>query len=665
MEVEAKFCIPNEQVFERLLEAPALASYSLGSAVSSGLHDTYLDTPTRAILAGGYACRLRRDGDHLLLTLKGLGGATAGIHRRLEYEIELPGPLPIADWPGGAARDLAIRLAGSQPLVPLFALDHIRHDRPVMAGEVEVAQLSLDRVRVYYHELPEPADTYLEVEAELLPGGREEDLAALAAALGREWELPAENRSKFERALALLDDREAFAPPEPDDEPSSQRLEPDERAIIERLAAGREVLARRARLLLALDDGLSRREALERSGLSPRRARHWLLTFRQQRLGVFPRRVLAAATEDSPGGPAAPGVDALPDAAAVELPAAQLEPSSLQAAEVPRIELLRFPGLAADDPMSEAGRKTFRFHFSRMLYNEPGTRLGQDPEALHDMRVATRRMRAAFRIFGPYYDPEVAVPIERGLRQTGRMLGAVRDLDVFRDKVQTYLDSLSEPQRGGLAPLLEVLETRRSAARDEMCTYLDGKKYARLRDRLAEFVETEGLAALPPAWDGPEPLPYRVRHVAPVAIYERLAAVRAFDEWVTIPSPPVGRLHALRIAAKRLRYAMEFFREVLAPSAKGAIADVVALQDHLGDLQDAVVASAILRDFLMWGTWGHDPAHSSLPDPEAPVIAPGVAAYLAVKQSELQQLLDTFPALWERFRGTDFGCRIAAAVSDL
>ncbi len=50
--------------------------------------------------------------------------------------------------------------------------------------------------------------------------------------------------------------------------------------------------------------------------------------------------------------------------------------------------------------MSEAGRKTFRFHFRRMVYNEPGTRLGEDIEAMHDMRVATRRMRAAFRVFG-------------------------------------------------------------------------------------------------------------------------------------------------------------------------------------------------------------------------------------------------------------------------
>ena len=59
----------------------------------------------------------------------------------------------------------------------------------------------------------------------------------------------------------------------------------------------------------------------------------------------------------------------------------------------------RKPGLKIDDTMAEGARKTLYFHFRRMLYHEPGTRLGQDIEELHDMRVATRRMRAAIRVF--------------------------------------------------------------------------------------------------------------------------------------------------------------------------------------------------------------------------------------------------------------------------
>ncbi len=315
--------------------------------------------------------------------------------------------------------------------------------------------------------------------------------------------------------------------------------------------------------------------------------------------------------------------------------------------------------------MSEAGRKVLRFHWRRMLFHEPGTRLGQDIEALHDMRVATRRMRAAFRIFGDYYEPQVTAPLLKGLRRTGRVLGAVRDLDVFRARVQAYLDTLPEAQRGSLDRFLAVLEEQRDAARRAMLAYLDGGKYARFRERFTEFVETEGLGSRPITLDDGEPRPCRVRHVAPVTVYERLAAVRAYDEWVSIPNPPLTRLHALRIACKQLRYTLEFLNELLGPETPALIEEVVALQDHLGELQDAVVASRILRDFLMWGTWGGEVAAIPSPDRPAPVIAPGVAAYLAVRQSDLQRLLAAFPQAWQRFNSATLSRLAAQAIAVL
>jgi CHAD domain-containing protein len=324
------------------------------------------------------------------------------------------------------------------------------------------------------------------------------------------------------------------------------------------------------------------------------------------------------------------------------------------------IELLDIPGIEPDDPMSEAGRKTFRFHYRRMLYNEPGTRLGEDIEALHDMRVATRRMRAAFRVFGDYFQSKVMAPHLKGLKRTGRTLGPVRDLDVFREKIQVYLATLPEAQRGGLDALLVVLGAQREAARQGMIAYLDGEKYARFKERFGEFVETEGMGSLPVTLNGGQPWPYRVRHVAPMVIYERLAVVRAYDEWVSIPDPPLERLHALRIACKRLRYSLEFFRQVLGSDVKALIKEVVAMQDHLGALQDAVVASEILRDYLRWGTWGHQVAHALPPDET--IVAPGVEAYLEAKQSELQHLLASFPQAWGRITGAGFSRMVAEAV---
>jgi CHAD domain-containing protein len=327
------------------------------------------------------------------------------------------------------------------------------------------------------------------------------------------------------------------------------------------------------------------------------------------------------------------------------------------------IELLETSGIEPDDPMSEAGRKTFGLHYRRMLYNEPGTRLGEDIEALHDMRVATRRMRAAFRVFGDYFQSKTMAPHLKGLKRTGRALGPVRDLDVFREKIQAYLTTLPEMQRGGLDALLVVLEAQREAARQRMLAYLDGAEYARFKQRFGEFVETEGMGSLPVALNGGEPRPYRVRHVAPMVIYERLAVARAYDEWVSIPDPPRERLHALRIACKRLRYSLEFFREVLGPDAEALIKEVVVMQDHLGALQDAVVASEILRDYLRWGTWGHQVA-DALP-PDGPVFAPGVEAYLNAMQSDMKHLVATFPQAWRRITGADFSRMVAEAVAVL
>jgi CHAD domain-containing protein len=535
-----------------------------------------------------------------------------------------------------------------------------------MDGVRAVATLSLDRVRVCRNGVV--ATSYLELEAELLPEGTEGDLRRIAAELVEEWNLVPERQSKFERALALfpqgmaLDTRAGGGAP--------AHLSKEERVAVEHLALEREVIARRARVLLAWDDGLSHEEMAQRSGLSQGRVRYWLNQFSRNRMGVFPPEAVERVTEDWIATPEATESEVgggvgqpIPDEEAATV--TRVTPVEESPRQHQQIELLDKPGIEPDDLMSEAGRKILRFHFRRMLYNEPGTRLGEDVEALHDMRVATRRMRAAFQVFGEYYRPKAAARYSKGLKRTGGALGAVRDLDVFRGKTQDYVETLPASQRGGLDDFVSILEQQREGARERMLVYLDSKKYLRFSERFGRFVETEGMDSLAVALDGDEPRPYHVRYVAPMAVFERLAHMRAYDEWVTIPNPPVARLHSLRIACKRLRYTLEFFGEVLGPDTKELIEEVVVMQDHLGELQDAVVASGILRDYLNWGSWGRSDVDRSRPSLAAPVIAPGVAAYLAAKQSELQHLLETFPQEWQRLTGPGFSQRVADAVSVL
>jgi CHAD domain-containing protein len=261
---------------------------------------------------------------------------------------------------------------------------------------------------------------------------------------------------------------------------------------------------------------------------------------------------------------------------------------------------------------------------------------------------------------------EQMAPFLKGLRRTGRALGAVRDLDVFWEKTQHYLDGLPSGQQVDLEPLRIVWAAERERARERMLVFLDSDRYIRFKEQFGEFLQKPGAGGLPVVSEQNEPLPHRLRHVVPVAVYQRLATVRAYDEWVTGPDVPLERLHQLRIAAKGLRYTVEYFREVLGPEAKTTIDKIKALQDHLGDLQDAVVASNLLRDFLTWGTWGRARTKKEAVSRFAePVIAPGVAAYLAARQTELQHLVETFPQIWTRFQNPEFSQLVAAVVAVL
>lgn len=280
------------------------------------------------------------------------------------------------------------------------------------------------------------------------------------------------------------------------------------------------------------------------------------------------------------------------------------------------------------------------------------------------MRVATRRMRAAFRVFGAYLDKKRLKPFRKGVKRTCSKLGTVRDLDVFWEKTQRYLDRLPPETEIDLIPLRAAWEAEREQAREKMLTYLDSGRYARFKERSAELLQASDVWELVGITKKGEALPHRLRHVVPAAIYERAAAVLAYDEWVSGPSASLKQLHRLRIAGKRLRYALEFFEEVLAPQTGDLIQRMKQLQDHLGDLHDAAVASELLRDFLTWGTWGHAKGKKTK-TPQEPVLAPGVAIYMAAKQAELQRLLDTFPEVWAYFQSPEFKQTVAVVVAPL
>jgi CHAD domain-containing protein len=321
--------------------------------------------------------------------------------------------------------------------------------------------------------------------------------------------------------------------------------------------------------------------------------------------------------------------------------------------------------VSPEDSMAFVAHRIFAYQFSQMLAHEKGTRKGEDIEELHDMRVAVRRMRAAAIVFEKYLDFEKVEPHVKGLRRTLGALGGVRDLDVFREKAETYLKTLPLGHEHDLDPLFLTLAEEREKAREDMLDYLDSEKYSRFKKDFSEFLEFPETWALPTTTEKHDSLPHRVKDVLPSILYARLADISSYSEWVEGPYVSVERLHRLRIAAKGLRYTMEFFENVLGKEVESLIKDFKALQDHLGDLHDAAVATEMLGTYLKTGAWGLSGNEKIADENKVPENPGGVEAYLVFREAELLSLLDTFPKAWEKVRTGEFRKKIEIAVRSL
>jgi len=350
---------------------------------------------------------------------------------------------------------------------------------------------------------------------------------------------------------------------------------------------------------------------------------------------------------EGPGSIGRPDAGARPRDAGRDGPATAPEPNA-DARPKPALQVGKSPGVRPDDTVAEAGRKVLRFHFARLLAAEEGARSGIDPEELHKMRVATRRLRAAWRVFGDAYRPDRTRRFPRELRALGRRLGAVRDLDVLIDGLEAHRASLPAAEAAGLTPLLDAWRARREAARSALLAELDSDAYRRFTATFEAFVTTDGAEVRPIR----PTEPHHVRDTAPSRIWRAHEQVRAYEG--VLAWADVATLHELRIAAKWLRYAIEFVRDALGPGVGPLVERVVGLQDHLGLLHDADVAAELARRFLL---------------EEASALAPeerdAIGRYLVSRQGEVARLRRTAGRPWRRVAGIGFRLALARELARL
>jgi triphosphatase len=293
-----------------------------------------------------------------------------------------------------------------------------------------------------------------------------------------------------------------------------------------------------------------------------------------------------------------------------------------------------------DSTMGDLAFAVLRRQLAVIRDKEPGTRLGEDPEELHDMRVATRRLRAALALFSGVL-PVRAQSFREELGWLGRLLGAVRDLDVqlegLADAATAVAGWNADPRPGDHDPLgvlLALLHRERDTARAAMLMGLDSIRWERLSRGLATMVQQgparRSLATREPAVIG-----------IPGLVVERHSAVAKAAKRAK-KSGVVADCHRLRIRCKWLRYALEFSAEVYGGRTTRFVRQLTALQDELGHMQDAEVASMRLADL----------ARGATPLPPATVFVMGGLAER--HRRDVDRLLRRLPKELARVNGREW-----------
>lgn len=226
-----------------------------------------------------------------------------------------------------------------------------------------------------------------------------------------------------------------------------------------------------------------------------------------------------------------------------------------------------------------------------LLHHDPLVRTSRDPEAVHQARVATRKLRSNLRTFGPLLDVEWTEPLRSELGWIATTLGAVRDKEVLLERLRDSAKSLPSNDNRASASLLKSLEGEIDGLRHNLAADLGSQRYVDLLERLVDAAHKP--ATLPEA---DQPASGLLPALATKPWRRLQAAVRQLQV-----NPADSDLHRIRILAKRARYAAEAIATVAGADAAAFAKAAAKLQTVLGEHQDSVTAQAWLRSAKVTG----------------------------------------------------------------
>ena len=239
------------------------------------------------------------------------------------------------------------------------------------------------------------------------------------------------------------------------------------------------------------------------------------------------------------------------------------------------------------------GAKIIQRHLAAMAAEVEGVRAAEDIECIHRMRVATRRMRTALTLFSDCFPKQDYKKIQKDVRKITRALGEARDLDVQLEVIEAALEEFADPV---FQPGIKRLKLRLTQRRAEVQQHVDAAMDRMLADQLIERLED---------WATPLLEQSKSVYLYTPALYQlafqgiqvRIDELLAHVPYITDPQN-VLELHAMRISAKRLRYAMETFEELYGGQLKPYITTARKLQDQLGAIHDLDVWIVMIPQFI-------------------------------------------------------------------
>jgi CHAD domain-containing protein len=249
---------------------------------------------------------------------------------------------------------------------------------------------------------------------------------------------------------------------------------------------------------------------------------------------------------------------------------------------------LPFPGtplsrkyrIGPGDSLHAALEKIAMLQIYRIWANAAGTLLNLDPEYLHDMRVAMRRLRSALRFLREFFDEYFCAYLRSELSWAAGLLGEVRDMDVLMEVIEKAMKECSVSEASS-SEVLKRLTSTHAEDRKALKSAIRSKRYAALMSKLFNFVEHAYFKQANAGDDLKETASRIIRK-----IMQRCdGAMNRVEASLTDES-----MHRLRIAMKHLRYACEFFTPLFDQRIRQIIKKTVRFQDCLGIHQDSIVA---------------------------------------------------------------------------